>query len=301
MAFSGQSFPALQFGSRFNKIKVTVNLPTAVVGNSAFEFRLLRYGFPRLAWEIPGRNLTWQDKETLLSFWNQMGGQLRSFLFTDPEHNTLTNYSFGAGTQINPPAAPALSTTSGTLASGTYTYAVTAYNAQGETTASPTAQRTLTSASGVTLNWAAVVSAIGYRVYGRVSGSLRLLADVGATLTYTDASATAVGVPAPSVNGTGTLQYPSLIPLAGLNHPLFHLAGLTLTPSNGTLQVVNGAPQITFTAGNAPMYGTNLVASGTYSLVARFDSTAGYALANAATPTVSAAIMDTIKLVEVFE
>ncbi len=299
MGFSGQSFPALQFGTKFNKTKVTVNWPASVSANSGFEYRVLRFGYPRLSWQIPTRNLTWDDKETLLEFWNQMGGSLQSFLFTDPEHNTLANFDFGAGTQISAPAAPALQGASGTLTAGTYSYAVTALNAQGETVASTQSSYTLTASGGIDVSWNAVAGATSYNVYGR-SGTLGLLYSTTAT-NFLDSGPATPGVAAPTVNGTGTLQYPCIISLAGVDHPLWHPTGVTITPSNYTVEVVNGVPTLVYPAGSAPAYGSNVVGNGTYSLTARFDSAAGYAIQNAAYPTTSAVTFDTIKLVEVFE
>lgn len=300
MAFSGQAFPTLQFGSKFRGTKIGVDWPVAVSANSGFEYRVSRWGYPRLNWTIPARNLTWQDKETLLAFWNQMGGTLQSFLYTDPEHNTLSAFNFGAGTQISAPAAPTLAATTGTLAAATYTYTVTATNAQGETIASSTAAITLSATGGVTVSWTAVAGASGYRVYGRISGSVGLLASVTG-LTYTDSGSATPGVASPAVNSTGTLQYPCVITVAGVNHPLFHVTGLTITPSNFTLQAINGQPTLVYPVGSAPLYGSNVVGSGTYGLAARFDSSAGYALQNAVTPAGSAVSMDAIKLIEVFE
>jgi len=299
MAYSGQAFPALQYGNRFNQTKVSVSWPVAVAANSGFEYRTLRFGYPRMSWTIPARNLTWADKQTLLTFWNQMGGQLQSFRFTHPEYNTLTAFNFGTGTQFNPPAAPTLAATTGTLAAATYTYAVTAYNAEGETLASTTASLALASTGGVTVSWSAVAGAVGYRVYGR-TGTLGKIADVTG-LTFTDSGSVTPGVASPSVNGTGTLQYPCVIVIAGVNHPLFHVDGLTITPSNYTLQVINGQPALVYAAGSAPVLGSSVLASGSYALCARFDSSAGYAIANAANPSQSAVAMDAIKLIEVFE
>ena len=301
MAFSGSPFPTLQYGTKFNKTKVTFNWPTSVSSNSGFEYRVLRFGYPRLSWQIPARALTWADKETLLSFWNQMGGAVQSFLFTDPEHNAISDFDFGAGTQIGSPSAPTLSAAAGTLAAATYTYAVTAYTAAGETLASTTTAITLSATGGVASAWNAVAGAAGYRVYGRTSGSLGLLADVGNTLTYTDSGSATPGAASPSVNGTGVLDYPCIIPLAGVNHPLWHPDGLTITPSNYTIQAINGVPTIVYPAGSAPPYGTNVIGTGSYAFTARFDSSAGYAIENAAYPTTSAVTFDNIKLIEVFE
>ncbi len=300
MAFSGLTFPSLQYGNRFRGTHVQSALPVSVVANGGYEYRTLRFGYPRRSWTISARNLTWQDKETLLEFYHQVGGELNSFLYTDPDANSLSNYAFGAGTQINAPATPTLVSTTGTLAAATYTYAVTAYNAEGETLPSTAANITLSATGGVTVNWTAVAGATGYRVYGR-SGTLGRLADVGNVLTYTDSGSATPGVASPSVNGTGTLQYAAQIPVGGLAHPLFHVGTLAITPSNYTLQVINGMPYIVYLAGSAPAYGSNVVGNGSFQVCARFDMTAGFALANAVAPSTSAVQMDAIKLVEVFE
>ena len=302
MAYSGQSFPALQFGNRFRDTKIESVIPVQVSQNSGFEYRVLRFRYARLKWTIPARALTWQDKETLLAFYNSIGGSLKSFLFTDPEHNTLTAYSLGAGTQISAPAAPTLASTTGTLVAGTYTYAVTAVNAQGETIASATAQITLSATGGVTVSWTAVPGATGYKVYGRVAGSLGLIGSVTApTLTFTDSGSVTPGAASPTTNTTGTLTYPVLIPIAGLAHPLFHIDGLTVSFAGYTFSTATGTPTLTYPVGSAPTYGSNVTLTGAYKLCARFDSSMAYALANAVNPDASAATIDAIKLIEVFE
>ncbi|MDE2469292.1 MAG: hypothetical protein KGL35_11250, partial [Bradyrhizobium sp.] len=182
---------------------------------------------------------------------------------------TLAGVTFGAGTQIAAPAAPTLASTTGTLAAATYTYTVTATNAQGETIASTSTSITLAATGGVTVSWTAVAGASGYRVYGRISGSLGLLASVSG-LTYTDSGSATPGIASPAVNSTGTLQYPCVITVAGVNHPLFHITGLTIAPNNFTLQGVNGQPTLIYPVGSAPLYGSSVVGGGTYGLAARF-------------------------------
>jgi hypothetical protein len=297
MAFSGQSFPTLQFGSKFSGIKIESAIPVSVVQNSGYEYRTLRFRYARLNWTIPARALTFGDKETILAFYNQMGGSFRSFLYTDPEHNTLSAYSLGAGTQISAPAAPTRAATTGTLAAGTYTYSVTAYNAQGETIASTAASLVLFATGGVTVSWLAIPGATGYRVYGR-SGVLGL---IGSTtgLTFTDSGSVTPGAASPSTNTTGTLSYPVTISLAGLAHPLWHIDGLTVSFSGSTFSTSTGIPTLTYPVGSAPTYGSNVTLTGTYSLCARFDMSAAYALPNAV--LLQSASMDTIKLIEVFE
>lgn len=96
----------------------------------------------------------------------------------------------------------------GTLVAGTYTYEITAVNANGETTPSASVAITTTSTGSVTLTWAPEADGLQFKVYGRIAGSLGLLAVVGPfdkdqTPTYTDAGAAVVGAIPPTTNTTG--------------------------------------------------------------------------------------------------
>lgn len=113
--------------------------------------------------------------------------------------------------RLTPPVQSALSTAAsgGTITAGTYIYAVTAINANGETTISN--ERTIVttgSTSTVTVTWAAVTGATGYKLYktaaGGASGTELLYKTVGAVTTDID---TAPGSPAgaiPTVNNATT-------------------------------------------------------------------------------------------------
>lgn len=105
-------------------------------------------------------------------------------------------------------AAQALAT-GGTLAAGTYTYEVTAVNANGQTTASTSASATTTGATGsVKLTWNPTADGVTYKVYGRVGGSLGLLATVGPfdpanPPAFTDTGSGSPGAVPPASNTTG--------------------------------------------------------------------------------------------------
>ena len=302
MAFSGQTFPTLQFGNRFRGTKIDPQYPVNVSANSGFEYRVSRFRYIRYNFDIPGRLLTWVDADALAKFCGSLGGPLKSFLYEHPEYNTLTAYSLGAGTQISAPAAPTLAATTGTLVAGTYTYAVTATNAQGETIASTSAAITLSATGGVSVSWAAVAGAAGYKVYGRVSGSLGLIGSVTSPiLTFTDDGSVTPGAASPTTNATGTLTYPVIIPIASVAHPLFHIDGLTVSFAGYIFSIVNGQPTLTYPVGSAPTYGSNVTLTGSYKLCVRFDKMTAHALANAVSPDSSAATIDQIKLIEVFE
>lgn len=91
-------------------------------------------------------------------------------------------------------SAPTVSATGGTLVAGTYRYYVTATNSSGETTVSNEQSAVTTgSTSTVTVNWATVTNATGYKVYrtasGGATGTELFLASVGAVTSYLDTGA----------------------------------------------------------------------------------------------------------------
>lgn len=102
-------------------------------------------------------------------------------------------------------AATATATTGGTLAAATYYYVVTATNAVGETLVSnERSQVTTGSTSTVTVNWAAVTGATGYRIYrGTAAGAEGTYYVVGAVTTFTDTGAAGTAGTPPVTNTTG--------------------------------------------------------------------------------------------------
>jgi hypothetical protein len=96
---------------------------------------------------------------------------------------------------INPPTglAATSSTTGGMLAASTYSYQVSAISGAGGTLATNIVTVVIaagTTTNEVTLTWNPVIGATGYNVYGRVAGTIGLLATVGAaTTTFTDTGA----------------------------------------------------------------------------------------------------------------
>lgn len=91
---------------------------------------------------------------------------------------------------LTTPAAPTVvgSGTGGALPAATYSYRITAINAVGETLASPSSTGVVATGttSRMTLSWAAVTGATGYRIYGRTGASFLFIASVGAVTTYVD-------------------------------------------------------------------------------------------------------------------
>ena len=106
-------------------------------------------------------------------------------------------------------AALATATTGGTLAASAYFYKVTATTASGETVASNEQTITTTgTTSTVTVNWAVVTGATGYKVYRGTGAGLenRLVSTIGAgaTVTFTDTGVAGTAATPPAVNSTGS-------------------------------------------------------------------------------------------------
>ncbi len=104
----------------------------------------------------------------------------------------------------------ATATTGGTLVAGTYYYRVVATNAQGQTLPSTETSKVVpagTATNTVTVNWARVVGATGYKVYGRSTGAELLMATItdGATLTFVDDGSVTPSGALPTANTTGKL------------------------------------------------------------------------------------------------
>lgn len=177
-------------------------------------------------------------------------------------------------------AAPTLTyastaSTGGTLAdSTTYFYRVSAIMAYGP---GPTIVESLAVAQGagqavssgtatntVTITWTAVPGAVGYNVYGRLTGAAKLLATVNA-LTFTDTGATAYPLGTQVVLTTSTaLAGNSFLPGGNAGTLLFNgavtpsvaaspfTAGRVVTVVNvsgGALTLTGSADGITFTNG----------------------------------------------------
>lgn len=128
----------------------------------------------------------------------------------------LTNYDLN---HVTPPAAPGLTpaTTGGSLFAGTYYYEVTAVAGSGTTAVSPASEASVvmpsTVTGSVTLTFAAVTGATGYRVYrGTSSGTEKLVGDIPtsavsgtpATVNWTDIGGLPTD-PAPTTDTTRSL------------------------------------------------------------------------------------------------
>ncbi len=304
MAFSGLSFPALKYGNGIRNTKVIAMMPVAITGNGTFEYRVNRSAYTRYQWTIPAWDFVQADRQALLDFWNAVGGQLQSFLWTDPNHNAFSNVNLGTGTQIVAPAAPAVttSTTGGTIAASTaLTYGVTALNAQGETIESATTAITTgstTATNSNTIAWTAVTGATSYNVYqgGKLIGST-------SSLSFMD-TGYPQGVAAPTVNETGTQNYPLLVPVGGALHPIWHPSGMTVNgvSTGWSFTILNQQPVVQYPAGNCPAYGVAVVASGSYAFAARFNMPLSYTmLASGEMQALSPVEMGALTMMEVFE
>ena len=97
---------------------------------------------------------------------------------------------FDAASVPAPSLTPA--TTGGTLASGAYSYDVTAVLASGAEVPGTVASTTIASGltNKITVSWSAYTGATSYNVYGRDGGGLRLLKNVTAGTSYVDTGPT---------------------------------------------------------------------------------------------------------------
>jgi hypothetical protein len=101
---------------------------------------------------------------------NGLSGLLDPSELVTGEHSGLANTRPGNPGTIDPPSLDDVSAQSGgTLAAGTYTYAVTASSANGETIPSTT-QETVSASQAVQVSWEAICHAVSYSVYRQASG-----------------------------------------------------------------------------------------------------------------------------------
>ena len=140
-------------------------------------------------------------------------------------------------------AAPTTSASGGVLAAATYSYRISAINANGETTAA-VAQTiaALGSSSSNILTWSASAGATGYRVYGRTAGAERLIAQVGAVLTYTDTGLQTPTYAPPASNTTSGGNIHTMTPNeSGITPLTVEKALATLTSQQYTGCLINKA------------------------------------------------------------
>jgi hypothetical protein len=106
-----------------------------------------------------------------------------------------------------PQLGEAMVSSEGDLGAGTYRYSVTAVNANGETTAKkPGLARTVAAGSSITISWAPIDDATGYKIYrGSTTTAAGYLATVPAdTTTFTDTGARQPDLTPPPTRNTAT-------------------------------------------------------------------------------------------------
>jgi hypothetical protein len=154
-----------------------------------------------------GSGLEWEDTITSVmgSNWNYAEHKAG---FSDP-----ANYTVNITIPFSPPASvpsgctATPSTSSGSLAAGTYYYGVTATTAFGETRPCTAVSASLASTGKITVSWSAdPAPATGYNVYrGATAGSLGLLASVTAASYVDNGSATPTSQAPPTQDTSGNL------------------------------------------------------------------------------------------------
>lgn len=136
-------------------------------------------------------------------------------------------------------------TAGGTMASGTYYYTVTAYNALGETEVSDEVDAVVVGPTGsVFLDWPDVTGAVGYRVYrSPVAGGTGQRVHEGAASNFTDTGVALGAQIAPDANATAGIVLAVEAVEAGQDGNLSALAITNLdTPNVGVDSVYNANP-----------------------------------------------------------
>ena len=155
---------------------------------------------------------------------------VRGFTYAPENHGSAWLRDACDGTSVDYNAIPAPAglaiqkvASGGTLPAVAHAYQVTAVNGNGETTALTAVSVTNALNDSNVLTWDEAADGITYKVYGRVAGSIGLLATVGpfpegTTPTWTDTGAGAPGAAPPGTNTTGgsgtysNLASPLIIP-----------------------------------------------------------------------------------------
>jgi hypothetical protein len=210
------------------------------------------------------------------------------------EHSGLANVRPGNPGTIDPPAFDDLQPTTGTLAAGTYDYAITARSPAGETVASIARTDPLPAGSGVVAQFNAVCHAVSFHLYrkpaagtawalvGSVAREPRAAVDTGSAplvLSITDAGGAGTPSTLPAVNGAALAPYtqnPSYVPaLTG--------AGITTVASDSSKPYPNppskGQPLSEADPTNFPK-GATFPLSPTIQAVPRYPSNVYYNVAN---------------------
>lgn len=178
-------------------------------------------------------------------------GQVVTTVPTGEDETEVEFITTASGTTSAQVAAPTglgatPTTTGGTLATGTYYYQVTAVNSFGETTGSLEVSAAVTGPNGkVTLDWADMAGATGYRVYrGLAAGGEKGLIASPAASTHVDTNATPPGVAGPpEENLTAGVTLPVEAVEAGSVGNVAALAISELgTPNLGIDALSNAAP-----------------------------------------------------------
>lgn len=177
----------------------------------------------------------------------------------------LLPIAFTGGVILNPVASPAAPTVTvvGTAGTTAYEYEITAVNKNGETLASAvtsitTGNATLSGTNYNQITWSPVDGADSYNVYGRISGSLGLLANVKTQTSgvweYLDEGTASPGTAAPAANTTADVLKMGLLGSGYVPNLTgnIHWSDISVNEITGTGYTAGGAtltsPSLTLTA-----------------------------------------------------
>ena len=129
---------------------------------------------------------------------------------------------------VSPAPTLASSTAAGTLVAGTYEYQLVAHDATGYGLPSAVVSITTTASGEVVLTWVNPLNETSMDVYGRVSGSIGLLASGVTGTTWTDTGAATVGAAPPTAATSNAIQ--SVTPIAFQGSPTIKFRAYRAAP-----------------------------------------------------------------------
>lgn len=159
-----------------------------------------------------------------------------------PNENTFVGYTLGpVGLMAAPSGVTATANAGGgTIPASAQDYVITAYNETGETVGSTVATVTPTAVGTVTLAWTKVPGADGYRIYGRVAGTEKIITQVGDINSWVDTGVIAAGATVPPTVGTASdIESPTVADVNGCVELTAFVSGLNFGSQGNVVPTPN--------------------------------------------------------------
>lgn len=159
-----------------------------------------------------------------------------------PNENTFVGVTPGpVGAMAAPANVTATAQPGGAIAVGAVAYIITAINGTGETAGSTAATGTTTSGNqAIQLTWDPVAGADGYRIYGRASGTEKLITQVGKVTSFLDTGALpAQPTTPPTVGSASNLAAPTVADVNESIELTEFVSGLNFSAQGNTVPTPN--------------------------------------------------------------